>query len=385
MKIAFITPSVSRSSGGIFEIELALAKTLHNQGLEVEIFGQNDEYTSKDLPRWGPIKVHTFPSIGPHSFRYSPLLKKAVVKSDCSIAHLHVIWMYTSIVVNHWHKTGKPYMVTINGMLEPWALKNARWKKKIVEFLYEKRCLNNASCLHANTYKEYTDIRKFGLNNPVCIIPNGVELPVKKSDGKPTWHKATKGRKVLLFIGRLHPKKGIIQLLQAWAELGMETKDWCLVIAGWGDKDYCDILCDKTKELNIINEVIYAGPQFDEEKHSAFSNATAFILPSFSEGLPMAVLEAWSYQLPTLISPACNLPEAYTQKAAIKVEPNKDDITCGLKQLFLLNESERSALGTNAYALIKQRFTWDKIAVQLTDVYKWIKNGGEAPNTVLIN
>ena len=218
MKVSFITPSVSRSAGGIFEIELALAKTLHQLGHEVQVYGQEDENTNNDLPKWAPLKVSTYPSMGPHAFRYSPALRQAVASSDAAIAHLHVIWMYTSVVTNHWARTGKPYLVTPNGMLEPWALKNAGWKKKLVTWLYEGRCLRNAACLHANTRKEYEDIRQFGLKNPVCIIPNGVFMPdLSSAPAKPAWHPKAGNRKVLLFLSRLHPKKGLENLLRAWA------------------------------------------------------------------------------------------------------------------------------------------------------------------------
>lgn len=382
MEVAFITPSVSRSSGGIFEVELALAKSLQHLGCDIRVYGQNDENTSNDLSKWDPIKVETFSSIGPHAFRYSPSLKNAVVKSNCQIAHLQVIWMYTSVVANNWHKTGKPYVVTIHGMLEPWALKNAKWKKDIVKVLYENRCLKNAACIHAQTYKEYQDIRKFGLKNPVCVIPNGVDLPQDNLlSVKPVWYNQTNNKKVLLFIGRLHPKKGLDNLLKAWASV-VDKKEWCLVIAGWGDSEYMDALKTATKELQIEDDVIFAGPQFEAEKQRTFMAADAFILPSFSEGLPMAVLEAWSYQLPTLITPACNLPDSFENNAAIKIEPTPDSIVQGLQNLFLMTEEQRKLQGKIGFELVKAKYTWNKIAQQMASVYRWILSGNKKPDYV---
>ena len=385
MKVAFITPSVSRSSGGIFEVELALAKSLTEVGVEVQVYGQQDENTQNDLPRWNAIKVFTFPSIGPHAFRYSPALKNAIVKSECQVGHLQVLWMYTSVVTNHWFSSGKPYIVTIHGMLEPWALKNAGWKKKIVEFLYEGRCLKNAACIHAHTYKEYKDIRQFGLTNPVSIIPNGVDLPdTKPVTQKPAWYGQAKNRKVVLFISRLHPKKGIENMLEAWGNL-TNRQQWCLVIAGWGDNDYAQSLKDKVRNLGLEDDIIFVGPLFDQEKHLAFTHAEAFILPSLSEGLPMAILEAWSYKVPALITPACNLPEGYEAEAAIKIEPNPASIATGLQHLFALTDEQRQQLGQNGYELVLKKYTWDKIAQQMAEVYKWVLEGGPHPNTVLFD
>lgn len=365
-------------------MELALAKSLTNIGCEVQVYGQQDENTVHDLPKWNSIKVNTYPSIGPHAFRYSPALKNAIVKSDCQVGHLQVMWMYTSVVTNHWFNSGKPYIVTIHGMLEPWALNNAGWKKKIVEFLYEGRTLKNAACIHAHTYKEYQDIRKFGLKNPVSIVPNGVDLPnITPNVEKPAWFGQTQNRKVLLFISRLHPKKGLENLLKAWASVKENNPDWCLVIAGWGDKDYAQSLKDMTAELQLENDIIFAGPLFEQQKHQAFTYADGFILPSLSEGLPMAILEAWSYKVPALITPACNLPEGYNAQAAIKIEPNPTAIAGGLQQFFSLTDEQRQQLGLNGYNLVLEKYTWDNIARQMAEVYKWVVEGGQPPATVL--
>jgi poly(glycerol-phosphate) alpha-glucosyltransferase len=386
MKIAFITPSVSRSAGGIFEIELALARSLHDKGHIIKVYGQLDENTVNDLPRWEPMNINVFTSIGPHSFRFSPSLQKAVLNSNCDVAHLHVIWMYTSLVINKWHKTGRPYIVTINGMLEPWALKNANWKKQVAKFLYEDRCLTNAACIHANTYKEYIDIRKFGLKKPVCIIPNGVDLPGNNISIKtPAWFHKVNNRKVLLYLGRLHPKKGLDNLILAWAQIANQTKHWCLVIAGWGEKEYVQRLESKSEELKQEENIIYAGAQFGQEKNNTFAHADAFILPSFSEGLPMAILEAWSYKLPVLSTVACNIPEGYNEHAAIEIDSSPSGIVKGLNQLFCFSHEERIQMGKNGFDLINKKFTWDKVANQMTAVYKWVLQGGKIPETIILN
>jgi poly(glycerol-phosphate) alpha-glucosyltransferase len=386
MKVAFITPSVSRSAGGIFEVEIALAKSLQESGCDVEVYSQTDENTEKDLVKWNSIKVNVFPSIGPHAFRYSPLLNRAVLSSNCDIAHLHVMWMYTSVVTNNWHKTGKPYITTIHGMLEPWALRNAKFKKKVVELLYERKCLENATCIHAHTLKEYSDIRSFGLKNPVCIIPNGVDIPIFNNFlEKPQWFKQTNNRKVLLYLGRLHPKKGLEALLSAWKNTVTEHHDWCLVIAGWGDKSYTEFLRKKIIEDKQEANIFLPGPQFDQEKNRSFANASGFILPSLSEGLPMAILEAWSYKLPVLSTPACNIPEGYERNAALKILPDQNGIEKGLKKLFSLSSDTRSTMGENGYRLTIEKFTWQKIGEQMAEVYKWVTFGGEKPHNVVMD
>jgi poly(glycerol-phosphate) alpha-glucosyltransferase len=294
--------------------------------------------------------------------------------------------MYTSVVTNNWFKTGKPYITTIHGMLEPWALKNAGWKKKIVTILYEGKCLKNATCIHAHTYKEYQDIRKFGLKNPVCIIPNGVDIPEGKTvQGKPAWFSKAGGRKVMLYLGRLHPKKGLENLIEAWAKTPEDNKDWCLVVAGWGEKEYMTLLENKTRELQQEQNIIFAGPQFDQDKEKTLSSSDAFILPSLSEGLPMAILEAWAYHLPALYTNACNIPEGYEHQAAIKIEASSAGLAKDLKAFFSMPEEQLKSLGGNGYNLVLKKFTWNKVAEQMAVVYKWLVNGGPKPEMVYLD
>ena len=174
MKIAFLCCSLSRTGGGIFEIERRLAQSLALvPGTHLEIFGPADEFTEEDRPAWHPLEPKYFAYTGPNSFRYSPALRDAFLSSAADISHIHALWMYNSILLHRWNrKTRHPYVVTPNGMLEPWALRNSGWKKRVASIFYERRMLAKAACIQANTEKEAADIRAYGLNNPICIIPN---------------------------------------------------------------------------------------------------------------------------------------------------------------------------------------------------------------------
>ncbi|MCB1809832.1 MAG: glycosyltransferase, partial [Candidatus Competibacteraceae bacterium] len=122
---------------------------------------------------------------------------------------------------------------------------------------------------------------------------------------------------------------------------------------------------------------------FNENKAASFTRADAFVLPSFSEGLPMAVLEAWSYSLPVLMTPQCNLPEGFEAEAAIAVMPEVSGIAAGLSTLFNLPESERLAIGQRGYKLVTERFTWTTVAAQMYAVYAWVLGQGAQPSCVI--
>ena len=270
-------------------------------------------------------------------------------------------------------------------MLDPWALKNSAWKKKIAGWLYENRNLRSAACIHALCESEYQSIRAYGLKNPVAIIPNGVDLP-SPTDTKvtPPWEPRVDGdKKVILFLGRIHPKKGLVNLVKAWSKV--KPKDWILAIAGWDQGGHEIQLKELVAEFGLTEDVIFLGPVFNDLKQACFQNASAFILPSFSEGLPMSVLEAWSYGLPVLMTKFCNIPEGFEANAAIEIQPEPDSIAEGLKNFLNLHESVRKQIGQNGLELVKNKFTWPKIAVEMIDVYKWILGQGEKPDCVRLN
>ena len=189
MNVAFLTPSVSRALGGIYEIERNLAQALAaSTPTQLEIVGLEDEYAEDDLPEWAPLEPTVLPVVGPTLFGYSPSLQNALDTLDADMLHLHVLWRYTSAASLRWHRrTGRPHVVTINGMLDPWAVNNARWKKRIAGWLYEHANLREAACLQVNTKEEYRAVRKYGLDTPACIIPNGVTLPPDEYPSSPPW------------------------------------------------------------------------------------------------------------------------------------------------------------------------------------------------------
>jgi glycosyltransferase involved in cell wall biosynthesis len=391
LSIAFLSPSVSRSAGGIFEIERRLAQSLEECcDAKVEVFGASDAFAEADAELWQPLRVNTFPYLGPQQFRWSPRLAQAFVTNQADVSHLHVLWMHTSIVMRRWAaRHRRPYVTTLNGMLEPWALHNSQFKKRLSLLAYERNCLNTASCIQVNSFNELRSARAFGLKNPIAIIPNGIDLPHTRPMEAPWTADRQRGRRVLLFLGRLHPKKGIPVLLHAWKELVasqfVAASDWCLVIAGWSQGGHRSQLESLAHTLNVDEDVIFAGPLFNEAKTAAYQNANAIVLPSLSEGLPMAVLEAWSHSKPVLMTPQCNLPEGFAAGAAISAEPTVASMAEGLKELLTASDAERQDTGTRGLELVRRRFTWPRVAAEMHSVYSWLVGGGKLPTCVVQN
>jgi poly(glycerol-phosphate) alpha-glucosyltransferase len=328
---------------------------------------------------------------------------------NADLLYAATLWKYPSWAALQWvERTGKPMMVAPHGSLDEWALKNAAWKKRIAAVLFKDRQLRKAACIRALCQSEADSIRAYGLTQPIAIIPNGVDLPdfIESSDegrGSRACDQSS-GRKTLLFLGRIHPKKGIPNLIRAFKKAidsRRSTFDapWQLVIAGWDQGGHEAELMKLCQELGLSFErrepkaegrksaarVVFFGPAFGGNKKSLLRTADAFVLPSFSEGLPMSVLEAWSYQLPVVMTPECNLPEGFAADAAIRIETGAESIAQGLDTLFSMSASDLQAMGAKGRALVEERFTWKTIAAQMREVYDWMLGGGAKPGSMMGN
>lgn len=393
MKAAFLTPSISRAAGGIFEIERDLAHALVAETpTNVAVFGLEDAHSETDRPTWAPLEPTVLPTKGPGAFGYAPGLVPSLINADVDVLHLHALWMYTSVATLSWaQRTGRPHIVTINGMLDPWAVQNSAWRKKLAAALYERKMLDGAACVQVNTHKELRAVRDYGVDAPACVVPNGVTLPDDDVDTRPPpWADAV-GRddRVLLFLGRIHPKKGIDVLLEAWSSVETATAGapWHLAIVGWDDGGHEAALRQYTREAGL-SRVHFLGPRFGDEKDAAFRHADAFVLPSYSEGLPMAVLEAWSYRLPVIYTRHCNLPAGIESGAALEI-PSPDgkiavhDVESTLQSFFALPSNDVDEMGQRGRALVESTFSWEEVAQEIYRVYEWVTKGGERPDSVV--
>ena len=380
MKVGFLVSSVSREAGGLFQSVRGLAKAVAagSRDADVRVFGMRDRQSDIDLQEWQPLSVQTFdPRL--RAWGYSNQIVPAMLDADLDVLSVHGLWKYCSVASHQWHQRtgGRPYVVHPHGMLEAWALGNARWKKRIAAALYENQHLREAACLRALSEAEARSIRAYGLQNPICVIPNGVDMPeLSESDAT----NPSGQQKILLYLGRLHPKKNLANLIRAWNETfsSKSSDSWVLAIAGWDEGGYENEL----KQFATGSSIIFRGPQFGVEKSECYRTCDAFILPSLSEGLPMAVLEAWSYAKPVLMTPECNLTEGYSAEAALRIGSSAKEIAAGLRQLAEMSDRDRAAMGTRGRTLVATKFSWPRIGEQMRAVFDWVLAGGMPPDTI---
>lgn len=404
MRVAHLTGSVSTLGGGIALALRSLVNAQQARGIDPLVFAPEDG--GETLPEWPPGLPVTLPARRFGPVLWGKMLPSHLQKTVPDLVHTHGLWGQPSIVAGSLRAPQLKRVVSPHGMLDPWALGNGRLRKKLAMLLFERRCLRKADCLHALCRSEAQSIRALGLRNPVAIIPNGVDLPARVTGGEKSM-----GGKALLFLGRLHPKKGLPNALRAFAQLQSEqespagSKAWQLVVAGWdqgGHQEELEALC---RELGLsfaktsVKEhlatrdraqgpgaeglqVVFTGPAFGEEKDRLLRHASAFILPSFSEGLPVAVLEAWAYELPVLMTEHCNLPEGFAAEAALLLGTDVQSIAAGMRELLQASPEALQRVGANGRHLVEKQFTWPQVANQMKELYQWLLGGGAPPDFV---
>lgn len=405
MHVAHVTLSATNAGGGVAVAVSDLSDCLGSLGVRQSVLALVDEGEPLDRG-WRCPDVRCFSWTQRAGLKLSAELAEALASLDWDIAHTHALWSHASLSVRRvGGASRRPWVVSPHGMMDDWALRHSYWKKRVARWLYENRHLKGAGCLHALCQAEADSLRGNGFENPIALIPNGVNLP-SLAPGAPAVDKADK---ILLFLGRLHPKKGLVEAVQGWNRVRHQhpaAASWKWVIAGWDQGEHEKELQRLADSLEIpwvqvgshgeeedmrfrdvmsgesAASLFFVGPVFGEEKDELLRLADAFILPSHSEGLPMGVLEAWAYRTPVVMTVHCHLDAGFEEGAAIQVDPEPESIAKGLRGLFAMNEEDLRSMGDRGRALVEKVHSWPVVAKEMKAVYDWVLGGGEKPSTV---
>jgi glycosyltransferase involved in cell wall biosynthesis len=297
--------------------------------------------------------------------------------------HIHGLWeQSTDIAARTARSMGKPYIISAHGMLEPWALANKQFKKRIYTALFERRNLDGAACLHALTRAEAEDYRHFGCTNPIVVIPNAVHIPAALDpDLFLSAYPLLRGKTLILFLGRIHFKKGLDLLVSAWAELARKWPEARLVLAGPDSENTRAGIEQRIAEAGIADRVTFTGMLDSDMKWSAYAAAACFVLPSYSEGLSTSVLEAMAAGLPIVLTEQSHMPEVSEHQAGWTIQPRVDDLIDALTAALSASIGERQQIGSRGRTLVKHNYSWPSVARRMGEVYRWL-GGGPLPESM---
>lgn len=363
LRIGLLTSAASRLGGGVFEAVIAHSAMIRAHGGDALVFALEDAHSAQDGARLPAGTVNCLPVSGPAQVGFAPGLVDALLRADLDCLHLHGIWMYPSRAGTLWARaTGRPYVISPHGMLDPWITGRGRWKKALARAGYERASWRAAATLHALTGREAADIRNESGRDDAVVIANAGPppglLPGSLRDAE------------FLYLGRIHPKKNLTALIRAWRALDEAGKLGAarLTIAGWGaDEDVADL---ERQLAQAPASARFVGPAFGDAKETLLSTARFAILPSLSEGLPMAVLEAWAKGTPVIMTSECNLPEGFSAGAAMECGFDEASIAQALAQALALDEAGWRHMANAAHTLAKDAFSETFIAALWAETYK---------------
>ncbi len=325
------------------------------------------------------VLIRYFRASGPRWFRSADLRRALVqAKPDYDILHSHNTFLalnrYAAEARSRW---GRPLFYHVHGALDPLVVNRGglkRLRKRVYISLIERRNLNRADGIFALTGSEVDQIRRYGVNAPIWVMPNGVwpeEMPAAADGERFRSRLGIAGdRPIILYLGRIVPKKGLHLLLHALAELQPEHPEVALVLAGdrQGDPNYVRRLERIISENNLGSAVFWADYLNEAEKRGAWAAATLFSHPSESEGMAMSVLEAMAAGLPVIVSRECYMTKAAAAGAVIEVE-NNVSLLCSAMASLLGDAELRRRVGDTARHFVEQYHSWPHIARQIVQVY----------------
>lgn len=354
-RIGLLTESASRLGGGVFEAVVQQAALIAAAGGTPYVVAPSDAWSAVDRERFATVQVAHVDTRGPALLRFAPGLRATLLAADLDLLHLHGIWVHPSHAGERWAAaTGRPYVISPHGMLDPWITGRGRWKKALARRGYERRSWARATLLHGLTADEAADIARESGRSDAVVIPNAAPLAIA----------STSPRAGILYLGRLHAKKNLAALIAAWGSV--PHGEAILTIAGMGAAD--DVAAVEAAVARTPG-VRFVGPVQGAAKAALLATARWLVLPSLSEGLPMVVLEAWAAGTPTIMTPACHLPEGFDAGAALACGDGVDAVAAALTAAFATPLPEWERRSAAALTLATGSFSLSTVAARWTALY----------------
>jgi glycosyltransferase involved in cell wall biosynthesis len=303
-------------------------------------------------------------------------LHDEVRKAPPDLLHDHGLWLPSNVVAALVAKQYDiPLVISTRGMLTSWALRHNRWKKRLAWWGYQRWVLRQATLFHVTSQEEVDALRDLGLDQPAAVIPNGVPLP-ELSRSETTDGEARRA----LFLSRLHPKKGLPMLLEAWAEV--RPDGWTLELLGPSEDGHRAKLEAQARRLDLSDQVHFAGPVSDDEKWDMYRHADLFVLPTHSENFGIVVAEALAAEVPAITTTGAPWGDLEARGCGWWVDPDAEEIADALREATALEPAERKAMGRRGRRLVEEQYSWPGVAERMVAAYRWMLDERPCPDFI---
>ena len=403
MRVLHVISSLSRDGGGPSRSAQGLVAGLNRAGVETWLM----TLRHSDEP-WIDGVAH---------FVNGEPFEDVVLRVKPQIVHLHGLWNVglhrCAVICRRWHI---PYVVAPRGMLEPWSLKQKWLKKRIARWLYQDRDLKCAAALHATAESEAEQFRKLGFKNPIIVSPNGVNVPKNFCRVE---HVERVDKKRVLFVSRMHPKKGVMELVEAWGKLfkvmvqgeGEEkvhgVNGWVCelvyTVSGEVEREYEAKVKKRILELEMSYQdadgtihspsspspltssslspnFTFTGALNDDEKWQAYGRADLFVLPTYSENFGIVVAEALWAGVPVITTKGTPWQELEERKCGWWIDTGVEPFVKALGEATAKSDAERHKMGERGRRLVEEKYTWDAVVKNMVAGYEGIERQSQVAN-----
>lgn len=382
MKILHVIANLAPRYGGPSKACWEMARAVARLGHEVSIYTTNQDGSGElavplDRPvsREG-VEIRYFPIQPPRFWGTSLPLARALRQKipTVDLAHLHSLYLFHNLVAGHYcRQYAIPYLMRPQGTLDPFIYRRHRWRKRLMELLFEHRNIRRAAALHFTTAEEAELAAPFTFQTPGVVVPLGIdynEFAVLPEPGRfRAQHPEIGANPIILFFGRINFKKGLDILVKAFGAVARQRQDVHLVIAGPDNEGWGGKVRAWLSDAGLLDRTTFTGMLLGPEKLAVLRDADMFVLPSYSENFGIAVIEAMAAGLPVIISDKVNIwREVQAAGAGRTVPCDAEALAAQILELLAKPELARQ-MGQSGRTLVAECFQWPRIAQNLAAAY----------------
>jgi len=375
MKVLQLVSRVDEEADGVASAVLDLTSNMQNEG-----YGVNLACATPKNNRMLPSGVLTANSTNllRWDLNWGLISKLKTFSNEFDIIHNHGLWNPVNIAAGYLiPRHGCKLVCSPHGTLTEWAMNHSARKKKILWPL-QRQVLENASLIHVTSQSEYLDVRRLGFKNPIALINLGISLP-HFVEVKPC-----SNSKTLLFLSRIHEKKGVDNLLRSWKEIQEQFPCWSLKIVGKGDESYVDNVKCLAKKLGL-ERVQFCGPVYGVDKINLYKSSDLFILPTFSENFGIVVAEALSCSVPVVVGKGAPWEDVIKNNCGWWVDNSVEALVKILQKAMRLDNTVLSEMGISGREWMQRDFCWRGVVGKMHASYEWLFSKTNKPDWIILD
>ncbi|MER9546243.1 glycosyltransferase [Mesorhizobium sp. M0437] len=388
MSILQIVASVESEAAGPSYSVTRLASTLAARGLQSGLFSVGNP----SMALRAGVDCRAFR----RDFGSVPVVSKLYVSKDLrtaidrfaasgGILHTHGLWLMPNVYPS-WSagRHSRPLLLSPRGMFGSRALEFSSRKKMIFWRIAQRAAVEVVSCFHATSVQEYADIRKLGFKAPVAVVPNGIDVPALDRSVWADQSRSEDRMDTVLYLGRIHAKKGIDRLLAAWAQVEHQNPHWRLRVVGPMEGSYPAELKAMAAKLGL-ERVSFEDALFGEKKAIAYRSANLFVLPTLDENFGMVVAEALASGVPVISTKGAPWAGLDVEGCGWWIDHGVEPLARALNDAMSMPNEVREAMGARGRSWMERDYSWDGIGAEMENVYRWCDGRTDRPKSVVVD